>query len=126
MVRRLLVICVLMAIPWAGSAGSDEDKLVRDYAKTLAKDRDPRERAGAAESLGGRKHPEAIAALAKALSDPEASVRQAAASALWKTGEPAAAAKPDLEKELADKDAGVLARVAGALSAMGVSDKELS
>ena len=126
MVRRLLVICLLLAIPCAGFAGSDEDKLVRDYAKTLGGDKDPRARAGAAESLGGREHPEAVAALAKALSDPEASVRQAAASALWKTGKAAAAAKPDLQKALAEKDAGALARVAGALSSMGVSDKELS
>lgn len=125
MVRRLLVICVLLAIPCAGFARSDEDKLVRDYAKTLAKDRNPRERAEAAESLGGREHPEAVAALAKALSDSEASVRQAAASALWKTGKAAAAAKPDLQKALADKDVGVLARVAGALASMGVPEKEL-
>ena len=126
MVRRLLVVCMLMAIPCAGFARSDEDKLVRDYAKTLARDRDPRERAGAAESLGGREQPEAVAALAKALSDPEAIVRQAAASALWKTGKAAASAKPDLQKALADPDAGVLARVAGALASMGVPDKELS
>jgi HEAT repeat protein len=127
MVRRALAICVLLAIvPSAGFALSDEEKLIRDYVKTLAKDKDPRERAGAAESLGGRDHPEAVAALAKALSDPEASVRQAAASALWKTGKAAASAKPDLQKALADPDAGVLARVAGALSAMGVSDKELA
>lgn len=126
MVKRLLVVCLLLAIPGAGSAGSDEEKLVRDAAKTLAKDRNPRERAAAADSLGGREHPEAVAALAQALSDPEASVRQAAASALWKTGKAAAAAKPDLQKALGDNNAGVLARVAGALASIGVSDKELT
>jgi HEAT repeat protein len=127
MVRRALVICVLLAVqPCAGYAQSEDEKLVRDYAKTLAKDRDARERASAANSLGGRKSPEAVAALAKALSDPDASVRRAAASALWKTGEGAAAAKPELQKTLADPDASVVARAAGALSSMGVPDKELA
>jgi HEAT repeat protein len=127
MVRRALVICVLLAIqPSAGYAQSDEEKLVKGYAKTLAKDRDASERALAANSLGGRESPEAVAALAKALSDLDASVRRAAASALWKTGKGAAAAKPELQKTLADPDASVVARAAGALSSMGVPDKELA
>ncbi len=105
MSRRAWVICVLLVLlPCAGQAQFDDDKLVREYAKTLAKDKDAKDRADAAHWLGGRKNPEAVAALAKALSDPEASVRQAAASALWKTGEGAAAAKPELLKALADPD----------------------
>ncbi|HTR04344.1 MAG TPA: HEAT repeat domain-containing protein [Thermoanaerobaculia bacterium] len=111
----------------AGSLGAqDQDRLVREYAKKLAAERDPKERAHAAHWLGGRKNPEAISALAAALSDPDASVRQAAASALWDTGEAAAAAKPQLEKALGDRDAAVLARVAGALAAMGVPRAELA
>jgi HEAT repeat protein len=125
--RRSWVICVFLAVqPSAGLAQSDEEKLVRESAKTLAKDRDPKDRAAAAKSLGGREQPEAVAALAKALSDPDASVRQAAASALWKTGKAAAAAKPELQKTLGDPEAAVVARAAGALSAMGVPDAELA
>ncbi len=127
MVRRSLVICVLLAIQTcAGYAQTDEEKLIRDYAKTLAKDRDALERVSAADSLGGRQNPEAVAALAKALSDSDASVRRAAASALWKTGKGAAAARPELQKTLTDSDATVVARAAGALAAMGVPEKELT
>ena len=125
--RRCLVICLLLLLhAAAGYSRFDQEKLVREYAKTLAKDRDPRERASAARWLGGRKNPEAVAALAKALSDPEASVRQAAASALWDTGKDAIAAKPELTKTLQDPDAAVVARAAGALAVMDVPDSELA
>ncbi|HEY1250857.1 MAG TPA: HEAT repeat domain-containing protein, partial [Thermoanaerobaculia bacterium] len=104
----------------------DEDSLIKDHAKTLAKDKDPKERASAAHWLGGRKQPAAVSALAAALSDPDASVREAAASALWDTGKDAAAAKPELQKTLADRDAAVVARAAGALAVMDVPDAELT
>lgn len=117
-------LCLLATL--AASAQSDEEKLVREHAKTLAKDRDASDRADAARWLGGRKSPEAVAALAAALSDPDAAVRQAAASALWDTGRDAAAAKPALEKALGDPVAAVTARAAGALAAMGVPDAELA
>ena len=49
MSRRALVLGVLLALlAGAGLAQFDMDKLVRDYAKKLAKERDPRERAAAA------------------------------------------------------------------------------
>src|SRR5689334_12549847 len=115
--RYAWVICVLLALqPCAGTAQSDEEKATREFAKRLAKERDPKERADAAHWLGGRENPEAVAALAKALSDSDASVRQAAASALWDTGKGAAAAKPELQKTLSDPEAAVVARAAGALA----------
>lgn len=125
--KRALVICLILAC-WAtaGFAQSDEEKLVREYAKKLAKNRDAGDRASAARWLSGRKNPDAVAALAKALSDPEASVRQAAASALWSTGMDAIAAKPDLTRTLGDSDAAVVARAAGALAVMDVPDSELA
>ncbi|MEO8432111.1 MAG: HEAT repeat domain-containing protein [Acidobacteriota bacterium] len=127
MVRRAWLAAVLLAsMPAVGFAQFDEDKLIRDWAKTLSKDRDAKDRVSAAEALGGREKPEAVAALAKALSDPDASVREAAASALWKTGKPAAAAKPELQRALDDREAAVAARAAGALSVMGVPDEELA
>src|SRR5690242_905032 len=98
--RAIGALCLLAAL--AAGAQTEEEKLVREHAKTLAKDRDAGDRAGAARWLGGRNSPEAVAALAAALSDPDAAVRQAAASALWDTGKDAAAAKPALEKALAD------------------------
>ena len=127
MIKRALALAVLLAIPaGAGLAQFDMDKLVREYSKKLAKERDPRERAAAAKWLAGREKPEAVAARAKALSDPEASVRQAAASALWDTGNAAGAAKPELTRTLDDPDAAVVARAAGALAFLGVPDKELA
>ncbi len=124
---RAWAICVLLILqPCVGSADKDEDKLIQEFAKKLAKERDPKERASAAHWLGGRKNPEAVAALARALSDSDPTVRQAAASALWDTGEDAAAAKPDLQRALDDREAAVVARAAGALAAMDVPDKELA
>jgi HEAT repeat protein len=125
--KRALGLCVVLACwPGIGFARFDEEKLVREYARTLARDRDPRERASAARGLAGREQPEAVAALAQALSDPAAAVRQAAASALWDTGKAAVAAKPELTKALGDPEAAVVARAAGALSVMGVPDNELA
>ncbi|MGE5276956.1 MAG: HEAT repeat domain-containing protein [Acidobacteriota bacterium] len=127
MIRRAWMLCVLLALaPLVAQARSDEQEAIRDRAKTLAKDKDPKERASAAQGLGGRKDPAAVEALAKALSDPDASVRQAAASALWDTGKDAAAAKPELRKALGDREAAVVARAAGALAMMDVPDSELA
>ncbi|HLN58743.1 MAG TPA: hypothetical protein VK416_09290, partial [Thermoanaerobaculia bacterium] len=53
----------------SGLAQFNEEKLVKEYAKTLAKDRDPPDGASAAKWPGGKKHPEAVTALARALSD---------------------------------------------------------
>src|SRR5262249_28355207 len=126
-IHLALAICVLLVMPLAAPVRAfDEDSLIKDHAKTLAKDKDPKERASAAHWLGGRKQPAAVAALAAALSDPDATVREAAASALWDTGKDAAAAKPELQKTLADKDAAVVARAAGALAVMDVPDTELA
>ncbi len=128
--RLALATCVLLGLLFLFSAPAasafDEDSLIKDHVKTLAKDKDPKERASAAHWLGGRKQPVAVAALAAALSDPDATVRQAAASALWDTGKDAAAAKPELQRALADRDAAVVARAAGALAAMDVPDAELT
>jgi HEAT repeat protein len=122
--RAIGALCLLAAL--AAGAQTEEEKLVREHARILAKDRDAGDRADAARGRGGRKRAEAVSALAAALSDPDAAVRQAAASALWDTGRDAAAAKPALEKALADPVAAVTARAAGALAAMGVPDTELA
>jgi hypothetical protein len=123
----MLALCVLLSFrSAAGHAQYDTEKLIRERAKTLATDRDVEDRVDAARFLGGFDKPEAVAALAKALSDQDASVREAAASALWKTGKGALAAKPELQKALGDPSAAVVARAAGALSYMGVKDEELA
>ncbi len=128
MTRSVRMLCILLALlcSRAALARWDEQDLIREYTKKLARERDPKERASAAHWLGGRKDPAAVDALAKALSDPDASVREAAASALWDTGKDAAAAKPALQKTLADSEAAVVARAAGALAAMDVPDTELA
>ena len=127
MIRSVRMLCILAMLLCASPATAfDEQELLREYTKKLSKEKDPRERASAAHWLGGRKDAAAVDALAKALSDPDASVREAAASALWDTGKDAAAAKPELEKALADPVAAVVARAAGALAAMDVPDAELA
>ena len=98
----------------------------RETLETLAKGEDPKERVKAAEWLSGRKDPESIAALAGALSDPDAKVRQAAASGLWRIEKAAEPARPQLMKALDDADANVVARVAGALQAIGMKAEELA
>jgi len=83
-----------------------------------------RERAEAAAALGqlGEQAPaETAAALTQALSDPEASVRKSAASALGKVGSAQDAAGP-LLTALGDKDADVRAAAAGALGLLRPSD----
>ena len=47
--RRAWVICALLALqPCAGRAQLDEQRIVREYSKTLAKDKDAKDRAAAA------------------------------------------------------------------------------
>ncbi len=108
---------------------TDPDKIHaqwrKDKIEAVAKHRDAKERAAAAEWLGGGKEPEVIAALAAALSDGDAKVRQAAASALWKSEKAAEPARAQLSAALNDSDPNVAARVAGALQSLGVKEGEL-
>jgi len=109
---------------------TDPDKMDESWKKekieALANDSDPKERIEAARYLGGNEDPDAVAALAAALADRDARVRQAAASGLWKTGKKAQAAKPQLLTALDDADPNVVARVAGALEELGMKEAELA
>jgi len=67
-----------------------------------------------------------VASAARALSDPDAKVRERAASALWKKEKDAAPAKAALVKALDDPSPAVAIRAAGALSFLGMSEKELA
>ena len=93
--------------------------------RTLHDSRNADARAKAAESLGGYEYPEAVDALQSALRDPDAKVRAAAASALWKTGEPARAARPALVAALEDPEPAVVIRAAGALETLGTPERDL-
>ena len=81
-----LVFATLSAPRTASTAGSDVDKA----AKVLANSDDYRLRLGAALTLGNTGDFKARKPLEGALSDPHPSVRQAAASALAKLGDPLA------------------------------------
>ena len=81
---------------WRADAEPTFRKWADDSVRTLRDSRNADARAKAAESLGGYEYPAAVDALQSALRDPDAKVRAAAASALWKTGEPARAARPAL------------------------------
>src|SRR5258705_1805196 len=132
MPRILLLLAALVAQSAFAIFGieTDPDKIeaqwVKEKLEAVAKDRDPRERAAAAEWLGGRKTPEAIAALAAALSDRDARVRQAAASGLWKSEKAAEPARAQLTAALDDPDPNVVAQAAGALQAIGVKSEALA
>jgi HEAT repeat protein len=115
------LLCLTAAAPAAG----EPPKHVRRWIGDLQKKKSAQDRASAARLLGRQKDPEAVAALAHALSDRDVEVRQAAASALWDTGKGAAAAEPALRQALNDPEPGVVARAAGALEVMGVDAGEL-
>lgn len=127
---RLVGGLLLTALAWpaAGQAsGADQTfrKWARERIETLARSKDAAKRADAARYLGGFEYPEAVAALARALQDPDAGVRTAAASALWKTGKPAASARASLMAALDDTVAEVVVQAAGALDVLGVPEKDL-
>ena len=129
---RFLILAALFAAQSAVAIfgiETDPDKIeaqwVKEKLEAVAKDRDPKERAAAAEWLGGRKTPEAISALAAALSDRDPRVRQAAASGLWKSEKAAEPARAQLTATLDDPDPDVVAQAAGALQAIGVKSETL-
>lgn len=104
MYRALILAAALAAQSAFAIFGIETDpakidaQWMKEKLEAVANDRDPKERAGAAEWLGGRNSPEAIAALAKALSDRDAKVRQAAAGGLWKAEKAAEPARSQLAK----------------------------
>jgi HEAT repeat protein len=124
MTRRFLQLACLSVLSAGVALAGDP---MADAIKKLQKEKKAEDRELWARWLGGRAQPEAVAALAQALtSDKDASVREAAASALWKTGDKAKAAEPALRKALDDPAPGVVARAAGALEVMDVDPKELA
>ena len=118
----------LLGAPPPAAADDTLDKLqaraLERYLKELGS-RNADTRRDAAEGLGGYEEAQAVAALAGALSDEDAGVRQAAAGSLWETGEAAAAARPALERALTDPEPAVRVRAAGALEAMGADPATL-
>jgi len=115
-VPALLLLSLLVPTLLAAQR-SERQQLVDRYAKEL-KSRDVHTRVEAAEGLGRMEMAEAVEPLIGALSDKDASVREAAASGLWNSSEVAKAAIPALRKALADPAAEVVIRAAGALIAM--------
>ena len=97
----------------------------REKVEALAKDPDPKERLEAARWISGRKEPVFIAALAGALSDGDARVREEAARGLWKAEKAAEPARSVLMKALDDPDPNVVAQAAGALQMIDVSAEDL-
>ena len=67
----------------------------------------------------------AVLALAAALSDREANVREAAAGALWKSGKASEPTRAKLVAVLDDPDPNVVAQAAGALQSIGMKADEL-
>lgn len=135
--RLIVAALALAALPAHPQGFLDRwsDKLIekhgqdarKEYIQKLAGDRDPRQRAEAADWLATQREPEAVTALATALaSDSDARVREAAASALWRGRDNAQAARPQLLAALDDTDPNVVAQAAGALQALGMKEAELA
>ena len=126
---RILILMIALIVVTHVRADTDAEKFFREgevrNMKILAKEKDPKERAQAADSLGGTKYPDAIMALGAALSDADARVRAAAADALWKSEKAAEPARASLLKALADASPEVAVRAAGALQSMGMKEAEL-
>jgi len=124
-----VLACAFTFTPTFTAHAQDADKQFRQWAEErmqiLVKEKDPKERAKAAEYLGGSKYPDANAALGAALSDPDVRVREAAASALWKSEKNAEPAREQLMKALDDPAPQVAINVAGALQSLGVKEAEL-
>lgn len=125
-------IVLLMAASAVASAPAQSPEAKRSFRahaeermQILRSSRDARERAGAAEYLGGFEDPDVIAALESTLRDSDPRVRAAAASALWKTGKTAASARPSLVDALDDPEVSVVIRAAGALQALGMPEAQL-
>jgi HEAT repeat protein len=116
--KTLALFSVVLLVPVVLYAQTSERlKLVDRYAKEL-KSRNADTRVEAAESLGNLKMAEGVPLLVTALSDGDARVREAAASALWRASDVAKEAIPALRKALADPTPAVAIRAAGALMAM--------
>ena len=127
--NRILILTIALAVFTHARADTDAEKSFREgevrNMKILAKEKDARERASAAESLGGTKYPDSIIALAAALADPDPRVRAAAADALWKSEKFAEPARSALLKALDDSSPEVAVRAAGALQSLGMKESEL-
>lgn len=118
--RNLSVLVLFLFVPILAAA-SELDGLAKDL-----KSRNYETRIQAVERLGDLQTAAAAELLVQALSDREARVRSAAASALWKSSDVAKAAIPALRNALADPDLYVVACAAGALIAMDVPRKEVA
>jgi HEAT repeat protein len=119
-----LLLVFLLAAPLLVAQDAERLKLVARYSKDL-KSRSAETRAEAAESLGKIGMAEAVEPLVGALSDKDASVRRAAASALWEASEVSKAAIPALRSALTDPDVAVVMRAAGALISMDEEESSM-
>lgn len=125
--RAVLVLTLLLAAPLlapplhAETARERAQKLM----KTLAKDKDPHERADAARSLGSMGATDSVTALLSALKDSDRNVRIAASSALWKLGEAARPQLAEMRKAFEDNSGWVRLNLGGALEDLGTPRKDL-
>ncbi|NLE88622.1 MAG: HEAT repeat domain-containing protein [Myxococcales bacterium] len=110
--RFALVAVFLVSLSSSAIGGNDVTRLSRQ----LSQDKDFRMRVQAALELGKSADGRALQPLYKALRDPSAAVRAAAAAALKTLGDPAAL--PELAKHNGDENESVRRQVAGAIWAL--------
>ena len=133
MYRASMLALALVALPasafdWEKWVDKQVDKVMeegrQDTIKALSS-KDVEERIEAVKHFSGLRDKESIGYVTRALSDPDARVRETAASGLWRIEKDAEPARAQLMAALDDANPNVVARAAGALQALGVKEKDL-
>ncbi len=120
----IIILCLCFAITNISCAVS-KAKQASKLTNKLENSRDANDRSKAARELGKMGAWDAVPALSKALSDPDAKVRASAARALWDLKDYAQPAQNALRTALNDRSPSVKYNVVGALAAMGEDAKNL-
>jgi HEAT repeat protein len=132
MVRASMLALTLVALPASAFLEKWVDKQIakdmeegRQNSVKALSSKNPQERIDAVRYFSGLKDKDSIGHVTRALSDPDARVRETAASGLWSIEKDAEPARAQLTAALDDPDPNVVARAAGALQALGVKEKDL-
>src|SRR5678815_1966267 len=102
--RMWIAVAVCIALPGAAWAAGTPAEHTQALIKKLGKEKDPSVRKAVIEELAPIATPEAVAAVAAVLQEPNAWLRIIATAELGKLGEQARPAIPALKAVLSDED----------------------
>lgn len=124
---QVLSIVMVLALPGLALAqplDKNAQRIVNDATKDL-KSKEPAKRAAALDNLKSWGGAQTVPLIVGALKDPDASVRAAAAEALWDDKMKSESARPALMAALDDPSPNVVVMAAGALRLLGMKNVEL-